>query len=521
MDAYLTNNEVNYIKQMVPEKKTIKLVNSFEEVKGKAYFFDQKEYIYKLMNDLKNGEKVVLASNSKIFLEKKILPEIKKMEDIKYLLLTSETEIKNSSTWGEYDLLMYTPTIVAGVSFEEKHFTKRYAYFSPMSSPANMCCQQLFRVRDTTDKNIYLYVKGGSSERCYKYSETRECVEKDLNDYINIENKILRKTLKKNINNGWIKTDIINRTFIKDIYYELLVNYYIKINKSKNNLKHEILKYLSFQGYFECKYINNDVSESDDFEMFIDEYNATVKEYAKDCTAETIELYRTIEAPTPEEYGKIKDKERKTKSEKIELIIYELNNKGIDIKTKTDWQILKIISNIRAINFDYNFENNEEKDIKKYIIEKIKYHSKNTTDKISKNNELAQIKLMGGDDEDDKENLNYTIHNQSTRDYWIMCFHCVKLIDIFGFSGRDDFCNRVYFTEETSKGLHFYINKYWDHFALLFRICKKKKLISQFNENAVLFSLNSKIKLINRKIIKIRTGRKKIKSYILVRLVNA
>ncbi|RCH82272.1 hypothetical protein CU098_006636, partial [Rhizopus stolonifer] len=51
----------------------------------------------------------------------------------------------NLDNWNNYDIVGYTPTIVAGISFEKIHFDKCFAYFVNNSSPAEMSLQQLFR----------------------------------------------------------------------------------------------------------------------------------------------------------------------------------------------------------------------------------------------------------------------------------------------------------------------------------------------------------------------------------------
>ena len=60
--------------------------------------------------------------------------------------------------WNAYQLLIYTPTISAGISFNEKHFDNRHCYFSNMSCSAELATQMIFRVRNSTCKNIKICV---------------------------------------------------------------------------------------------------------------------------------------------------------------------------------------------------------------------------------------------------------------------------------------------------------------------------------------------------------------------------
>lgn len=61
--------------------------------------------------------------------------------------------------WSQYDVLMYTPTVSAGVSFEQVHFARVYGYFTSMSCNAATCIQMLGRIRDVGMRQTFLYLK--------------------------------------------------------------------------------------------------------------------------------------------------------------------------------------------------------------------------------------------------------------------------------------------------------------------------------------------------------------------------
>ena len=60
--------------------------------------------------------------------------------------------------WAEYDVLIYTPTVSAGVSFEVVHYDAIFAYFSDMSCPAETCIQMIGRIRDVGLKEYHVFV---------------------------------------------------------------------------------------------------------------------------------------------------------------------------------------------------------------------------------------------------------------------------------------------------------------------------------------------------------------------------
>lgn len=60
--------------------------------------------------------------------------------------------------WATLDVLIYTPTVSAGVSFEQKHFDKIFGYFTDMSCPVETCQQMIGRIRDVASHEFYIYL---------------------------------------------------------------------------------------------------------------------------------------------------------------------------------------------------------------------------------------------------------------------------------------------------------------------------------------------------------------------------
>ncbi len=65
--------------------------------------------------------------------------------------------------WSEYDVLIYTPTVSAGVSFEAKHYDAVFAYFTDHSCPAETQIQMIGRIRDVADHRYHVYVSAAQS----------------------------------------------------------------------------------------------------------------------------------------------------------------------------------------------------------------------------------------------------------------------------------------------------------------------------------------------------------------------
>lgn len=65
--------------------------------------------------------------------------------------------------WAQCDVLMYTPTVSAGVSFELKHFDCSFGYFTDESCPVETCMQMIGRIRDLSTCAYYIYFSATGS----------------------------------------------------------------------------------------------------------------------------------------------------------------------------------------------------------------------------------------------------------------------------------------------------------------------------------------------------------------------
>jgi len=78
-------------------------------------------------------------------------------------IYTSETDNKKKklhfadvATYWKCDILIYTPTVSAGVSFELPHYDYIFGYFIDLSCPIETCIQMLGRIRDVKTKEYYI-----------------------------------------------------------------------------------------------------------------------------------------------------------------------------------------------------------------------------------------------------------------------------------------------------------------------------------------------------------------------------
>lgn len=96
------------------------------------------------------------------------------VKDKKIGIYTSETEdarkksdfANANEAFSQFDLLIYSPSMTAGVSFTLSHFDHLFAWFinSPGTPTADVCQQMLFRVRQLKEGQMTIYVVGSDGE---------------------------------------------------------------------------------------------------------------------------------------------------------------------------------------------------------------------------------------------------------------------------------------------------------------------------------------------------------------------
>lgn len=169
MDANMTNRTFNIIKRLrspdAPFSDAIYHRNEFKNATSDTYqFASYDKWWSTLKSCVEADEKIVVMSNS-LDKAKVITAALKKNFRNKiiqqYNSETSSSEKRRdfadvNNIWLDYDILVYTPTLSAGVSFERKHFDRVFAYFTDMSCDAETCIQMLGRIRDVKSKTYVM-----------------------------------------------------------------------------------------------------------------------------------------------------------------------------------------------------------------------------------------------------------------------------------------------------------------------------------------------------------------------------
>jgi hypothetical protein len=133
------------------------------------------DYVAYVCSELKRGKKIVCPVSSKAVAEylynnaSALFPDliIKKYDSESSRAELHADSMDPNKAWSNVDLLLYTPTISAGVSFEMSRFHKVIAYFCSSMDHAgvNTCYQQLFRVRQLIDGDMLVFTSARNYEK--------------------------------------------------------------------------------------------------------------------------------------------------------------------------------------------------------------------------------------------------------------------------------------------------------------------------------------------------------------------
>lgn len=171
MDANLLNRTYNMLKTIRPDHAIHYHKNEYEKAAEDKYKFIRRDVIWysNLYRMIYDKKKVVIPTNS-ISASKDIykfinthFPDIKE----KVILYNSETSDSLKKThfadvnsyWGNYDIIIYTPTLTAGVSYEIETFDVVFGYFTDVSCDVETCRQMLGRVRNIKTREYYIYLR--------------------------------------------------------------------------------------------------------------------------------------------------------------------------------------------------------------------------------------------------------------------------------------------------------------------------------------------------------------------------
>ncbi len=168
MDAYITDRTYNLLQLLRSgfEDKCLYHRNSYKNGKDDTYYFTSSILMWSqlIIDRLGHGDKIVIASSSLKEAEIIYLTLSDHFPEKKIKLYSSETADNEKNEhfldvdtfWAAYEVLIYTPTVSAGLSFEVKHYDRLFGYFTNKSCTVETCMQMMGRVRDIGAKEYII-----------------------------------------------------------------------------------------------------------------------------------------------------------------------------------------------------------------------------------------------------------------------------------------------------------------------------------------------------------------------------
>jgi hypothetical protein len=187
MDAHLGQRTFNSVFSIRGAREEAQLHhNTYKNATADKYLLtgDKTKWLGILYESLARDERVVIPISS-LTDAKVVAAKISEMFPAKKIKLYSrETQVSEKTEhfahvakyWAQYDVLIYTPTITAGISFEVKHYNKIFGYFTSLSCPVETCIQMIGRIRDVADKTLVIYFSAPPAS----LPTTREDIEQRL-----------------------------------------------------------------------------------------------------------------------------------------------------------------------------------------------------------------------------------------------------------------------------------------------------------------------------------------------------
>lgn len=438
-DANLKNLTVNLLKQIRQSNNFICIENTYKSLSHINYtMVDSFEEIINIIRKhLNEGKKIVIPSNSKTKL--KMLTNIITTEypSKKYLYIDSEHKCTDYN-WENWSIVLFTPSITCGVSFDKAHFDTCIGVFSRLSCNSEDISQMLIRVRNYTDNQIFINVDNDINNNPLITSS------EDVENYIDTKISIGCQHL--------IKSGLDFNHFTKEVkkneYYHLFKTQMIKNNTSFNSYKSYLINILTNHGMKSSQ--NEDSIDT----IILQNLKQTVK----------IERLKLIENNLQELFKKenricfhnsdvnyiLKKKEPITSQEKYGIKRFLFENVFDKLDTTYSFEFLK--DNYKYTNAYKQYKKYTQKSIDESINLAQENHERNYNiilENVNPNDSGDNISLLLRDDYDIEDfdfnyfkkmkDVNKTVqHNIHYNTIDLKVKECLQFIKHCGFNSIDD-----------------------------------------------------------------------------------
>lgn len=356
MDAFMTERTVEVINRI--RNKPYKIMyNSYQNACEYNYnlcHYQNNTYMYdKIVKALEDGENIAIMANKKTDLENIKDLIANDFPDIDIGIYTANTDIKIKKEhmsdvnkyWKNKRVILYTPTITAGISFEEEWFDQIFALFTNRSCDVLTCMQMLGRIRNVKSKNITI----AFDVQSIYCPITRDAIYNDLTKgRLDIKNGIDGIRLQPNIefdddDEAELNSEQLYKVDQTDHYY-ILWSY----NQLASNIsKRQFIQYM-------CKCIKEtgaSISVHNSIEGDFNKRATECKKLREEVEAKAIALTELIDDDDAEAlYQKFQDNEELDREEQLQYYKYRLKI-AYDIEEENE-EVLDTVQFVLSYNND-------------------------------------------------------------------------------------------------------------------------------------------------------------------------
>lgn len=338
-DALLEDQYMEYFKNL--GRSCFVVENTWKSCEGRElkHIYTKAEtqsFIVKSVIEDKN--KVCIPTNDTKFANCVANDLIRKNPKLKIALIIQEKNPDNyykehkliqpkfipSSDWKYFDVVIYSPTISAGVSCTDLHFDKVICYFDQSSCGVEICAQMTFRVRCTKESTLYCCI---SNSKIFSDSPDRKVI---LDELKSKQNCLVKHNLS---------IHPITEKIVMDKYLSMYLSAESRKRRGKCNFRQTYDTIIHSMGI--------EISvDWDEFKISTEstiEISKTNKEIKEDLVEQKVENIMESKELDEEGFEKIMKKRERTPEEEMSVIKYEMANLySMDIsKLSNDAEIVK------------------------------------------------------------------------------------------------------------------------------------------------------------------------------------
>ena len=312
LDGDISNRTYNFIKSF---GDSINIINTAQKNQRIFYIVDDKEiFNNKLFQALEEKNKIVVVSQSRVKADEMYNIISCKYPLLNILIYTSFTHDSEkmklddvNNIWDKCDVLIYSPTIEAGVNFDKPHFNKIFGILSDMSTSQRSFIQMLNRVRKITDNEIILSNIDGHNRNLFKLNEVKE-----FYNYYDAEQQAKKlKSFEKQV----IYKTVNNKRVRVETYDNYSINYLYNLVENGNKQKY----------YFMAKF--KEIIESKGHTIKFNDVSCS-KNDIKTETNSTVEEYQLITKDIKDKFQEIADEKLINNKEYNYLLTLKKQNKA-------------------------------------------------------------------------------------------------------------------------------------------------------------------------------------------------